>query len=534
MAGRSAGLEERPPVGLAALPETVLPDLYGADRMGSLRVTSQVQVESAAAAYTGVLATLLIAPLAWCSRRHRSGNVFWALLALAGLSWCLDLPGFVEFLRLPGLNMMSHNRLVFATSFALLALMAVGLEVLWQGAIERRWWLWLPAALLAALCAGCVYLAMCLPEPIHSQLEASVREGNQVGWIHDLEGVRRVQTWYIRHYAAAAVWCGIGVAGWLILGSRRAWQSRLLPVAAALLAGDLLWFAYGRSVQCDPALYFPSVPVLDEVARSVPGRVIGYNCLPASLAAMRGLRDIRGYDSVDPARLINLLEPAADAQSKAYSYALTQEMTPKAEFTPEGAIRLSPILDMLGVRYVILRGSPSAGIRPAFQGLDYWVMVNSNALARTFVPQRVEMVMEDKARLAKLASPGFDPRELACVESPVDLPIACRGSARIVEEIPTRVTVSVRMETPGLVVLADLWDKGWQADWNGQRVSILRANHALRGVVLPAGEGTLVFRYAPASFAWGLRLAGLGVAVLLAWLGIILWKPSQGLTASGS
>jgi uncharacterized membrane protein YfhO len=93
-----------------------------------------------------------------------------------------------------------------------------------------------------------------------------------------------------------------------------------------------------------------------------------------------------------------------------------------------------------------------------------------------------------------------------------------------VEEIPTRVTVSVRMETPGLVVLADLWDKGWRADWNGQRMPILRANHALRGVVLPAGEGTLVFRYAPASFSWGLRLAGLAVVMLLAWLGIILWQ----------
>jgi hypothetical protein len=230
--------------------------------------------------------------------------------------------------------------------------------------------------------------------------------------------------------------------------------------------------------------------------------------------------------------LIDLLGLAATPQSKAYFYALTQEMTPKAEFTPEGAIRLSPILDMLGVRYVILRGSPSVGTRPAFQGPDYWVMVNSNALARAFVPRRVETVTEDKARLERLASPEFDPRELACVESPLDLPKTCRGSAVIAEEIPTRVTVSVHMETPGLVVLADLWDKGWWADWNGQRVPILRVNHALRGVVLSAGEGTLVFRYAPASFTWGLRLAGLAMVVLLAWLGMILTKRAAGAARS--
>ena len=78
------------------------------------------------------------------------------------------------------------------------------------------------------------------------------------------------------------------------------------------------------------------------------------------------------------------------------------------------------------------------------------------------------------------------------------------------------------METPGLVVLADLWDKGWQAYWNGQCVPILRANHAIRGVVVPAGSGRLEFRYAPASFAWGLRLAGLAAVTLLVWLGMAL------------
>ena len=147
--------------------------------------------------------------------------------------------------------------------------------------------------------------------------------------------------------------------------------------------------------------------------------------------------------------------------------------------------------------------------------------MNSNALPRTFIPRRVETVAEDKARLAKLAAEDFDPREVAYVESPVNLPGPCQGTVGIVEEIPTRIIVSVRMETPGLVVLADLWDKGWQASLNGRRVPILRTNHAIRGVVVPAGSGTIEFRYAPASFAWGIRLAGLAALVLLGWVGIL-------------
>ena len=100
---------------------------------------------------------------------------------------------------------------------------------------------------------------------------------------------------------------------------------------------------------------------------------------------------------------------------------------PKATSLPKETFRLSPVFDLLGVRYVIFRGSPLPDTHPAFQGPDYWVLVNSNALARAFIPRRVEMVAESKARLEKLASPAFDPREVAYVEEPVNLPARVRA-----------------------------------------------------------------------------------------------------------
>jgi hypothetical protein len=132
MMRRSAGQEERPPVGLSALPQTVVPDMYGGYGLWSVnnfRFDSTHQLESSAAIYAGLVATLVVAPLAWCSRRHRSQNWCWLLACVFGLSWCLNLPGFVQLLRLPGLNMMSHNRLVFISSFAILR----GLRLLGHG-----------------------------------------------------------------------------------------------------------------------------------------------------------------------------------------------------------------------------------------------------------------------------------------------------------------------------------------------------------------------------------------------------------------
>jgi hypothetical protein len=534
MAHRNEGFEERPPVGLAALPQVVLPDIYGTTEKGSFFITPSYEpnlLESAAAAYTGVVATLLVAPLACCNRRRRATNAFWVFLAFFGLGWCLDVPGFVDLLRLPGLNMMSHNRLVFLTSFALLALTAVGLENLLQGFVNRRWWFWLPAILLGGLCGWCLYRSVVLPEPIATQLGLAVSSGKHFGPIHDIGGVRQVQAWFIRHYIAMALFCGLGFVGWLLLWFNKGGHFRLFPVLAILLMGDLLWFGHGRSAQCDPELYYPRIPALDQVAKSVSGRVIGFNCLPASLAAMQGLNDIRGYDSIDPARMVDLLETTA-MPSSAPDYAAIQFLVPKGRLSPPSGVWLVPVMDMLDVRYFVFRGVPPQSIHPVFQSNDYWVLVNSNALPRAFVPKSVKTVANGDEELMELASPQFNPADVAYVESPVELPAMCRGTAEITNEIPTRITLSVHMETPGLVVLADNWDKGWRAYWNGKPVPILRTNYAIRGVVAPTGTGTLKFVYRPASLILGLWLAGFAVIVLLCWLAAIKIQKIKANTSS--
>jgi Bacterial membrane protein YfhO len=477
-------------------------------------------VESSSAAYVGIFAALFVAPLAWCDRRRYATNACWVFFIILGLSWCVAIPGFVQLLRLPVLNMMSHNRLVFLTSFAILALTAIGLENLLAGVVRRRWWFWLPAILLAGLCSWCFYRSLVLPEPVATKIERAILRGEIFGTIHDLKGVHEAQAWFIGHYTVTAVLCGLGVVGWLLLMFQKSARFRFFPLLAMLLLGDLLWFGYGRSAQCDPALYFPRIPVLDEIARSVPGRVIGINCLPPSLAIMAGLNDIRGYDAIDPARMVELLETTAEPGDK-LPYAATQFLLPKAEIQPPGIIRLPPALDMLGLRYLIFRGAPPESFHPPFQGDDYWALVNSNALPRAFIPKSVETIPDSRDELKKISSPEFSPAEVAYVESAVGLPAACRGAVQITGEIPTRITMSVKMETAGLVVLADNWDNGWRAYYDGKPVPVLRANYAVRGVVVPAGTGTLEFIYQPASLILGLWLAGSVATALLCWLTVI-------------
>jgi len=519
---RGAGNEERPPIGLAAIPQVVLPDMYGATRAGTVRFLRDHPAESTAAAYAGVLATLLVAPLAFCSRKHLKVNVFWVALVFFALSWCANVPGLVQLLRLPGLNMMSHNRLVFLASFAIIALAVVGLDILAQGLVTWRRWLWAPIGLLAFLCLWSLYCILNLPEPIQTQLTKLVLQGKQFGWVHDLEGVERVQHWFIRYYSISAVWCGVGLLGWFLLRNPQIRQARIAMIFGALMLLDLVWFGHAHIAQCGPELYFPRVPALEWVAHSGPGRIMGYGCLPATLSEMAGLNDIRGHDAVEPARMVELITMASEGVSLMPRYATTMQVAPKAIISPSGEFRLSPIMEMLGLRYIVLRGSPPTNASPDFLGTDYWIMKNPGVMERVFVPQKVEWVADPKSRLQKIGALSFNPREVAYVETTPSLPATCVGKASVVEQIPTRITVNAQMETPGLVVLADRWDKGWRADLDGKVVPILIVNHAILGVVVPAGAHRLVFRYQPTSFAWGLRMAGLALMVILGWVGVAM------------
>jgi hypothetical protein len=513
-ARRAAGAEERPPVGLTALPQTVLPDVYGSTQRGSVYLAPGNLPEGAAAAYTGLLATLVAAPLAWCSRRHRALNLFWVVQGFIALAWVLDVPGLVDLMRLPGLNMLSYNRFTFVAAFAVLALAVTGLDAVWARLPDRRRWFVVPAAVLLALGLWCLYRSAVPP----LEMAATFRTLHMRP-----SAAQRVLAGFKTSQAASAALCLLGVFAWAVIARAERPSRWPGPALAAVLVGELLWFAHGRSQQSDPSLYYPPVPALEQLSRAPPGRILGILCLPPRLSEVVRLRDVRGYDGVDPRRLVELLRPVQDTRFAGNDYAVTQWYVPKGVLNQDRPFTLPPVLSMLGVRYLLFRGPMPSKARPVFSGEDYWVIENPAALPRVSVPRRVRAVPEPDRTLALLSAADFDPKQVAYVEEPLDLPDDCRGTARITDEVPTRLAVSVDMQTPGLLLLSDLWYEGWQATLEGRPVPILRVNHALRGVVVPVGRGTVEFRYEQPGLAAGLKAAAAGLAALLLWAALIVW-----------
>lgn len=127
-------------------------------------------------------------------------------------------------------------------------------------------------------------------------------------------------------------------------------------------------------------------------------------------------------------------------------------------------------------------------------------------------------------------------------EQPVDPPPeptadASRERCEILTSQPTCVELDVRMESAGLLVLADQFYPGWSAtvetDGKARTVPIVRTNCVMRGVALPAGRHRVTFRYRPVSLMLGGAISAVALLGLVAWAGASRWPRRKVQPGSG-
>jgi hypothetical protein len=139
-----------------------------------------------------------------------------------------------------------------------------------------------------------------------------------------------------------------------------------------------------------------------------------------------------------------------------------------------------------------------------------------NSLTNDILYQDDELWHED-------GRPVFDPHRVAWVETdrPEELaralshrdPEADEGVTLDTNE-PQCVTMTAKLSSPGLVVLADVYYPGWRLQIDGRPAEILRTNRAMRGALVDAGKHRLVFTYEPSSFRYGVAATIFGLLTL--------------------
>lgn len=206
---------------------------------------------------------------------------------------------------------------------------------------------------------------------------------------------------------------------------------------------------------------------------------------------------------------------------------------------PDGAaaINTAPWLSLLNCRYVILPQPLDPNQMPKWLSLVHTgaaaVYENTIALPRVTIVSHYAVVPDTgRAVIDSIASMVRDPRDFAYLTKDPGVKLGPVGGAEadLREYTLHRVKVIVDTPGPGLLRLADLWYPDWKATVDGKPVEILRADHLLRAVVVPAGQHMVEFRYESASVKRGLVLsiASAVVALLLLVAGWLTGRRGRG------
>jgi hypothetical protein len=322
----------------------------------------------------------------------------------------------------------------------------------------------------------------------------------------------------------------LGLAALVLVDLRWAWGVQLAAAHEAVGAYQLQ--------QVDVAQYYAPTPAavfLRSLAASDQARSIGYaqhvsgGPVPYTLrwtdpkitalnvnnrAVVAGLSDIQGYNPIHLARLEPLMR-ALNGQIQEYH----QNDVLEAGLD-------SPLLDLLGVRYIVMPVVPAADqVEPRlsldlpviYADADVRVLENAHALPRAWIVHQA-VQMDSDAALAQIAGGTLDPRHVVSLEEsppPLDHAANLPDHVAIVEYSPETIRIDVQTATAGMLVLSDVIYAAWHARMDGAPTKIYVADGALRAVAIPPGTHTLELQYTSAALPLGAAITGLTALVLV-------------------
>jgi hypothetical protein len=180
------------------------------------------------------------------------------------------------------------------------------------------------------------------------------------------------------------------------------------------------------------------------------------------------------------------------------------------------------VLDMFNTKYIIQRNPQNnqtvAIRRPSHLG-NAW-----------FVPEY--QLVEDADEEIDLLD-DFDPAQTALIDKRFDTYVKSMEPGHdslafidLVDYSPNRLEYKYATDAAQVAVFSEMYyPEGWEVYINGNEVEHFRVNYLLRGLVVPEGEGTIVFEFRPDSYFVGKKVAFAGsVLMVLMVLGAIYYQ----------
>lgn len=526
------------------------------------------------AAYMGLLpmALALVAALHWIVTRLPGGGgqylgaerparpyrVIFGVLALLSASFAFGAPTYaLLYYGLPFIN-QSHApfRWVWPLTLSVAVLAGFGAEATQSMRRGPRSWLaglgWACLALGAAVIAG-----LAVSRAFYARFAPLVERAFE-GLARAPHAFPDARAFYSYQAGNALLFALMLLATGAVLHlsqsgrtlTARSWRVPLwVPLAALTVILDLGAASFGFNPAADPALLRVVPPSIEWLKAHreplAPWRLAVYeepgaDTMNANMGWLHNLEDISGYDSLIPAQYVEYMQVIHPQTDLAYN-----RIAPITTRHP--AALDSPLLDLLGVRYVVSEVEVSSPrYWPVYRDEAVTIYENLEAMPRAFtLPTRATVLYgspDNKDRYPSFADAAarYDVRRwvLVAAESrPRDaIPnltpnappasTSYRAAAITVYE-PDEVWVDVEVGEPSWLVLADSYFPGWRAwvrplgagDDAEREVAIRLVDGNFRGVIVEPGVWTVRMKYSPDPFrfsAFASFLTGLALVFALA------------------
>lgn len=175
--------------------------------------------------------------------------------------------------------------------------------------------------------------------------------------------------------------------------------------------------------------------------------------------------------------------------------------------------------DLLNVRHFVRPASAADPRVPEYSDRGWNVYENLNAYPRAWIVHEVAREPSHDAVFHRIDDPVINLHKVAVIETPLSQSLGL--ASETVEPVrfrsyeADRISLDVAAESPGLLVLSELYYPGWRAIVNGRPTEIYKVDGALRGIMVPRGESLIAVEYTPFSFYVG------GALSLLTFSGVL-------------
>ncbi len=223
-------------------------------------------------------------------------------------------------------------------------------------------------------------------------------------------------------------------------------------------------------------------------------RIADFSANPANLTAYYLVENINGYHAAK----LRVYQDLLDVANMEGMEGSTSQL-------------YNPFLwNLLNVKYLVFTRKLE-GVEPIYQGANFqaYVYPNFGYYPRAFFVKSI-VVEKPIEILNHLKQGDFNPTNTLYVEQPInisDLGYDTTSKVNFLEKRNEYIKIETESNVKSILFISEIYYPYWKAYIDGKETTIIKANYAFRGIIVPPGKHTIEMKYHSPGFEKGKNLS---------------------------